>query len=96
MFRARTRALRSLGDAGGIGLEMAVFLIIGIKGGQWLDEYFDTEPWLLRIGLAFGIFAGFRNLLLFAGIGVTEKKVRDASPEEVDEEAENARETDQH
>lgn len=67
MFEARRRALSSLGDAGSIGLEMAVLLLVGVKGGEWLDGKFGTDPWLMRAGLAFGILAGFRNLFRAAG-----------------------------
>jgi len=55
----RTESVRALGRVGGIGIEMAVFLLIGVKGGQWLDGRFDTAPIFERIGVAWGIFAGF-------------------------------------
>ncbi len=54
-------SLKTLGHFGGIGIEMAVFIVLGVKGGQWLDQRFGTRYWVLA-GLALGLFAGFRSL----------------------------------
>ncbi|MBX3249522.1 MAG: AtpZ/AtpI family protein [Myxococcales bacterium] len=56
------KTIRVLGRVSGIGLELAIFLLIGVKGGEWLDRRFDTAPVLQRVGLFFGIFAGFYSL----------------------------------
>ena len=56
-----TRSLKTLGHFGGIGFEMAIFVVLGVKGGQWLDGYFGTS-FLTLVGLALGLFAGFRSL----------------------------------
>lgn len=51
--------LKSLGSVGTLGLEMAAYLLIFTKGGQWLDGRFGTAPILERVGVGIGIFAGF-------------------------------------
>lgn len=55
------KSLKTLGHFGGIGFEMAIFVVLGVKGGQWLDGYFGTS-FLTLVGLALGLFAGFRSL----------------------------------
>jgi ATP synthase protein I len=54
--------LRTAGTVGAIGIEMALATVVGYFGGRWLDGQFGTAPWLMWIGLAFGIVAGFRGL----------------------------------
>ena len=41
---------------------MALSVGIGAVLGHWLDEKFDTTPWLFFVFLGFGIVAAFRNL----------------------------------
>ena len=62
---ADPKTLKSLGHFGSIGFEMAVFIVLGVKGGQWVDGYFDTKVFVL-LGLALGLFAGFRSLFQLA------------------------------
>ena len=45
-----------------VGLEMGFSVLIGLFVGQYLDEQFGTEPWLLLLFLLFGAAAGFRSL----------------------------------
>lgn len=42
---------------------MAVATAIGWGIGYWLDGRFDTGPWLMLVGLLFGVAAGFNGLL---------------------------------
>lgn len=53
---------KGLGTYGTVGLEFALSIIVGLLGGQWLDKQFGTAPWLMIIGLAYGIAAGTRAL----------------------------------
>lgn len=62
MPSGKLQSLKALGRSGGVGVEMVVFIVLGVKGGQWLDGRMGTEYWVL-VGLAFGLFAGFRSLL---------------------------------
>ena len=46
-----------------IGIEMGAALVVGMGIGWFLDRTFKTEPWCLAIFTAFGIVAGFRNMI---------------------------------
>ena len=39
----------------GMGFYIAIAIVLGIWGGNWLDEKFNTGPLLLIIGLILGI-----------------------------------------
>ena len=54
--------LKLVGRFGAIGIELVVATLIGYFGGEWLDGRFHTKPWLMILGLLFGIAAGFRAL----------------------------------
>jgi F0F1-type ATP synthase assembly protein I len=45
-----------------VGLEVALSILFGLLGGQWLDARFGTEPWLMGFGLFFGVGAAARFL----------------------------------
>lgn len=42
-----------------IGLELAAAVLAGFWGGYWLDKKLGTAPWLMLLGAAFGMAAGF-------------------------------------
>ena len=44
----------------GLGIEMLLSPVIGMVGGDFLDEQFGTAPWIMFIGLGLGILAGIR------------------------------------
>ena len=46
-----------------VGVEMAVATLLGWAGGYWLDNKFETGPWLMLVGLLFGVAAGFNGLI---------------------------------
>jgi ATP synthase protein I len=46
-----------------IGIEMGAALVVGMGIGWFLDRTFGTRPWCLAIFTAFGIAAGFRNVI---------------------------------
>jgi len=48
---------------GAIGIEMGAALVVGMGIGWFLDRTFGTQPWCLVVFTAFGIVAGFRNVL---------------------------------
>ena len=54
--------LKTAVSLGAVGIEMGLSVVIGYFGGKWLDEKLGTDGWLMWIGLAFGIVAGFRGL----------------------------------
>lgn len=41
-----------------LGVEMAVATFLGAVMGYALDSFFNTKPWLMVIGLFFGVAAG--------------------------------------
>ena len=53
---------KALGELSSIGLTLVVATVIGLVAGYWADRWLGTSPWLLLLGLLFGIAAGFVNL----------------------------------
>lgn len=53
--KAKALALSSL------GIEIALFTVLGLYGGQWLDKKLGTT-WLLYVGLAVGMAGAGRSL----------------------------------
>ncbi len=53
---------KELGSYGTLGLELALSVLFGLLGGQWLDGKLGTGPWLALFGFGFGVAAGFRAL----------------------------------
>jgi F0F1-type ATP synthase assembly protein I len=53
---------KGVGRYGTVGLELALSVLVGLFGGQFLDRRFHTEPWLMLLGLAYGVAAGVRGL----------------------------------
>ena len=52
-----------LGMAWRMSTELLVSVLVGTGLGYGLDTLFGTRPWLLLIGLGFGIAAGLRCVL---------------------------------
>lgn len=42
---------------------MVVSVLIGTWGGNSLDRWLGTKPWLLLLGFIFGAAAGFLNIV---------------------------------
>ncbi|MEM9069326.1 MAG: AtpZ/AtpI family protein [Myxococcota bacterium] len=74
--------LKVFGRVGGLGLEMAAYLLIFVKGGEWLDGRFETAPVLERVGVGLGLFAGFYALWKLAR-SPTKQPTPDHGQEEV-------------
>ncbi len=56
------KLFRTLGVLSTAGMAMAFSIAIGVLVGYYLDQKFDTAPWLFIIFLIFGIIAAFKNL----------------------------------
>ncbi len=54
---------RVAGQTGAVGIEVAVAILIGYFGGQYLDSKFHSTPWLKWIGLGAGIGAAVKALV---------------------------------
>jgi len=66
-----------LAQASAVGFAFVVAILLGLALGWWLDKKFGTAPWLLLIGLLFGIIAGFRNL--FKVSALLERRAKEAA-----------------
>lgn len=69
MKKETGKTFRELGYFASLGMSVALSIFIGLFLGLWLDKKFGTEPVLLFVGLAFGIAAGFSNILRAAKKG---------------------------
>jgi len=47
-----------------IGIQFALSIFIGFGIGYWLDERFDTSPWLTIAWFLIGLAAGFKNVYM--------------------------------
>jgi ATP synthase protein I len=75
---------QGIGTYATVGLDFAVAIAIGLYAGWWLDKKLGSTPWLMIIGLLFGVAAGF-NLLFKAAKRMredTEREDRDQREEE--------------
>jgi len=52
-----------LGMAWRLSTELLVSVLVGTGLGYGLDKIFGTKPWILLIGLGFGIAAGLRSVM---------------------------------
>jgi ATP synthase protein I len=68
-------AWRALGELSTVGLTLVVCTVIGLAGGYYLDRWLGTSPWLVLIGLLFGIVAGFINF--FRSVKRAERDIDD-------------------
>jgi ATP synthase protein I len=53
---------KALGSYGTLGLEIALSVVVGLFGGQWLDKKLGTGGWLTWIGFAYGLAAAGRAI----------------------------------
>jgi len=58
----RLAAMKAMGGVGTLGLEVALSIVVGLFGGQWLDGRFETSPWLTLVGSGFGLAAAIRAI----------------------------------
>lgn len=63
MKKETGKTIRELGYFASLGLSVALSIFIGLFIGIWLDKKFGTDPVLMFIGLAFGVAAGFSNII---------------------------------
>jgi len=47
----------------GIGIQLVVTILAFAALGWWLDQKFDTQPWLLLAGLIFGATGGMISFI---------------------------------
>lgn len=56
------KMMRSAGQTGAVGFEIAACLLMGYFAGHWLDAYFTTTPWLTIFGGLSGLAAAIKVL----------------------------------
>lgn len=62
--------LNSVMRHGSVGIQMALSTGLGYLLGSWLDEKFQTAPWLMLALTLLGTASGFWNLFrVYRGIG---------------------------
>jgi F0F1-type ATP synthase assembly protein I len=57
----------------GLGWYVGLCIYIGTWGGLWLDRKLGTGPWLVIIGLLFGVFLAFFGLYKMVLAGMNDK-----------------------
>ena len=62
MDKETKELIRSLAHVSTVGMTMAFCIGIGAVVGYYLDNKFNTTPWLFFVFLGLGIAAAFRNL----------------------------------
>jgi ATP synthase protein I len=55
------KAVRSAGPLFGAGIQLAAAIILMFFLGRWLDTKLGTSPWLMLVGIFFGLGAGMYN-----------------------------------
>ena len=45
-----------------LGAELVIAILIGSVMGYALDDYFNTSPWMLVVGMLFGVATGCLNV----------------------------------
>lgn len=55
------RTMKEVGPYLGLGIELAVTLLVFIFIGQYLDKRWDTDPWLFLACAALGFIIAFYN-----------------------------------
>jgi ATP synthase protein I len=69
-------AWSALAELSSVGFAMVVATVIGLTGGYYLDHWLGTKPWLLLIGLGFGIAAGF--VIFFRSVNRANRELDDS------------------
>jgi len=66
----------ALAELSSIGIAMVLATVIGLVGGYYADLWLGTKPWLLLIGLGFGIAAGF--VMFFRSVSKAGREIDDS------------------
>jgi len=69
-------AWTALAELSSIGIAMVLATVIGLVGGYYADLWLGTKPWLLLIGLGFGIAAGF--VMFFRSVSKAGREIDDS------------------
>ena len=64
MKKETKKLFRELWYYSSLSFSIALAILIGLAIGYWLDNRYNTSPWLTLVFLGLGIIAGFRNIYL--------------------------------
>ena len=51
------------GELTAVAFEFTGAIVAGVVVGWFVDDHFETEPWLLIVGTLFGTAAGFTRMV---------------------------------
>lgn len=57
------KSIKDVGPYLGLGLQLAITIVVMVFLGSWLDKKFQTGYWLTLVGGIVGISAGIYNLI---------------------------------
>ncbi|HTG01519.1 MAG TPA: AtpZ/AtpI family protein [Nitrospirota bacterium] len=60
------KLLRMIGVLSTVGMVLVFATVIGLYIGLKLDAWLGTSPWFTAVFFLIGLFAGFRNLFIYA------------------------------
>lgn len=60
MVQGNKNWVRGLSDALNMATTVAASIGLGYFGGNWLDNRFDTDPWLTVAGFLLGVATGIK------------------------------------
>ena len=75
------KALRSAGPLFGSGIQLAAAVVVMFFIGRWLDDKFGSTPWMMIVGIFFGLGAGLYNFMKIVG-SVDKQEAEDNSKHE--------------
>jgi ATP synthase protein I len=77
-YSSYIQALRSAGPLLGSGIQLAASVVIMFFFGRWLDARLGSAPWLMLLGILFGVGAGMYSFV--RTVSRLEKKKPDKGP----------------
>lgn len=55
--------LQAMAITSALGMEMAFCVTLGFFAGRWLDNQYQTDPWLMVSGILLGIVIGIWGII---------------------------------
>ncbi len=56
-------SMRTIARYTNLGWTIVAAVVLGLLGGRWLDQQWDTEPLMFILGAVFGIAVGLYHFL---------------------------------